>query len=136
MHHRSQKVLEVIASRTPAPSGSCCSDSGSFETASRLPSEDVKWEVFLGRGECPYCAPPPLSRRVPGNFLSGVGCGVPYDGLTHDDLAVGEVADAESSPRVVSVGVEHDALGPAWRQLVLGFGSSQVSNGTLSDGIP
>ena len=62
----------------------------------------------------------PSSRRVPGNCLSGVGCGVPYDGLKHGDLAGGEVADAESSPRVVRVDAEHDALGPAWRQLVLG----------------
>ena len=60
-------------------------------------------------------APPHLSRRVTGNCLSGVGCGVPYDGLTHDDLAGGEVADAEGSSRVVSVDDEHDALGPAWR---------------------
>ena len=48
----------------------------------------------------------------------------------HDDLAGGEVADAEGSSRVVSVGAEHDALGPAWCQLVLGFGSPQVSDGT------
>ena len=75
-------------------------------------------------------ASPPLSRRVTGNYLSGVGCGVPYDGLTHDDLAGGEVADAEGSSRLVSVDVEHDALGPAWRQLVLGFGSPQLSDGT------
>ena len=61
---------------------------------------------------------------------------MPYDGLTHDDLAGGEVADAEDSSRIVSVDVEHDALGPAWRQLVLGFGSPQVSDGTPSDGTP
>ena len=67
--------------------------------------------------------PPPPSRRVTGNCLSGVGYGVPYDGLTHDDLAGGEVTDAEGSPRVVSVDVEHDALGPAWRQIVLVFWS-------------
>ena len=60
---------------------------------------------------------------------------MPYDGLTHDDLAGGEIADAEGSPRVVSVDAEH-ALGPAWRQLVLGFGSPQVSDGTPSDGTP
>ena len=53
---------------------------------------------------------------------------MPYDGLTHDDLAGGEVAYAEGSSRVVSVDAEHDALGPAWRQLVLGFGSPQVSD--------
>ena len=75
--------------------------------------------------------PPPLCRRVTGNCPSGVGCGVPYSSLTHDDLAGGEVADAEYSSWVVSIGAEHDALGPAWRQLVLGFGSSQVSDGTL-----
>ena len=55
---------------------------------------------------------------------------MPHDGLTHDDLAGGEVADAEGSSRVVSADAEHDALGPAWRQLVLGFGSSQVSDGS------
>ena len=73
-------------------------------------------------------APPPLplSRRVPGNCLSGVSCGEPYDG-THGDLAAGEVADAESSSRVVRVDAEHDALSPAWRQLVLGFGSPWLS---------
>ena len=74
--------------------------------------------------------PPPPSRRVTGNRLSGVGCGAPYGSLTHDDLASGEVAGAEGSSRVVSVGAEHDALGPAWRQLVLGFESPQVSDGT------
>ena len=52
-----------------------------------------------------------------------------YDGLTHDDLVDGEVADAGGSPGVFSVDAEHDALGPAWRQLVLGFGSPQVSDG-------
>ena len=67
--------------------------------------------------------PSPLSRRDSGNCLCGVGCGVPYDDLTHGDLAGGEVADVEGSPRVVSVDAEHDALVPAWRQLVLGFGS-------------
>ena len=65
--------------------------------------------------------PPPFSRRVTGNCLSGVGYGVPYVSLTHDDLAGGEVADGEGSSRVDSVDVEHDAFGPAWRQLVLGF---------------
>ena len=30
-----------VPSNPPAPSGPCCSDSGSFETASRLSSEDV-----------------------------------------------------------------------------------------------
>ena len=54
---------------------------------------------------------------------------MPYHGLTHDDLAGGEVADAEDSP-VVSVDAEYDALGPAWRQLVLGFESPQVSDGS------
>ena len=78
----------------------------------------------------PVSRPPPLSRRVTGNCLSGVDCGVPYGSLMHDDLAGGEVADAEGSSRVVSVGAEHDALGLAWRQLVLGFGSPQVSDGT------
>ena len=53
---------------------------------------------------------PSLSRRRFGNFLSGVGCGVPYDGLTYGDLADDEVADAVGSPRVVSVDAEHDAL--------------------------
>ena len=81
-------------------------------------------------------APPPLSRRVTGKCLSGVDCGVSYEGLIHDGLAGGEVADAEGSSRVVSVDVEHDAPGPAWRQLVLGFGSPQVSDGTPSDGTP
>ena len=66
--------------------------------------------------------------------LSGVGCGVPYDGLKHDDLVGGEITDAEGSSRVVSVDAEHDAFGPAWRQLVLGFGSPQVSDGTPADG--
>ena len=55
---------------------------------------------------------------------------MPYDGLAHDDLAGGEVADAEGLSRVVSVDAEHDALGPAWRQLVLGFGAPQVSDGS------
>ena len=72
----------------------------------------------------------PLSHRVTGNCLSGVGCGVLYDGLAHGDLAGGEVADAEGSSRVASVDAENDALGPAWRQLVLGFGSPQVSDGS------
>ena len=54
---------------------------------------------------------------------------MPYDGLTHDDLAGGEVADAEGSSRVVSVDAEHDTLGPVWRQLVLGVESPQVSDG-------
>ena len=62
--------------------------------------------------------PPPLSGRVTGNCLSGVGCGGTYDGLTHD-----EVADAEGSPLEVRTDAEHDALDPAWRQLVRGFGS-------------
>ena len=77
---------------------------------------------------------PPLSRRVTGNCLYGIGCGVPYDGRTHDNLARGEVADAEGSSRVVNIYVEHDALGPAWRQLVHGFGSPQVSDGAQSNG--
>ena len=72
---------------------------------------------------------PPFSHRVSGNCLSGVSCGVPDDGLTHDDLADSEVADAEGSPRVVSVDVEYHALGPTWCQLVLGFASLQVSDG-------
>ena len=55
---------------------------------------------------------------------------MPFDGLAHDDLAGGEVADAEGLPRVVSVDAEHDTLGPAWRQLVLGVGSPQVSDGS------
>ena len=57
--------------------------------------------------------PSPLSRHVPGSCLSGVGCGVPYVGLVHGDLAGGEVVDAEGSPRVVTVDAEHDALGLA-----------------------
>ena len=81
-------------------------------------------------------APPPPRRRVTENCLSGVSCGVPYDGLAHNDLAGGEVVDAEGSSRVVSVDVEHDALGPVWRQRVLGFGSPQVSDGTPSDETP
>ena len=76
----------------------------------------------------PVSRPPPLSCRVTGNCLSGVDCGMPYDGLIHDDFAGGEVAEAEGLPRVVSVNAEHDALGRAWRQLVLGFGWPQVSN--------
>ena len=56
---------------------------------------------------------PPHSRRVSGNCLSGVGCGVPFDGLAHGDLAGGEVAETEGSPRVVSVDAEYDALRPA-----------------------
>ena len=71
---------------------------------------------------------PRLSRRVTGNCPSGVGCGVPYDGLTHDDLAGGKVADVKGSLWVVDA--EHDALGPAWRQLVLGFGSPRVFDGS------
>ena len=67
--------------------------------------------------------PPLPSRRVTGNYLSGVGCGVPYGSLTHDDLASGEVADAKDSSRVVSVDVEQDALGPAWCRLMLGVWS-------------
>ena len=55
---------------------------------------------------------------------------MPYDGLAHDDLAGGEVAGAEGSSRVVSVDAEHGALRPAWRQLVLGFGSPQASDGS------
>ena len=51
--------------------------------------------------------PPPFpSYRVSGNCLSGVGCGVPHDGLTHGR---GEVADAEGLPRVVSVDAKHVA---------------------------
>ena len=73
-------------------------------------------------------APPPPIGRVTGNCLSGVGCGLPYDGLTHDDLAGGEVVDAEGSSRVVDVDAEYDALGPAWRQLVIGFELPQVSD--------
>ena len=61
----------------------------------------------------PVSRPPPLSRRVTGNCLSGVDCGGPYDGLTHDDLAGGEVADVEGLSRVVSVDAESDALGSA-----------------------
>ena len=64
-----------------------------------------------------------LSRRVTGNCLSSVSCGVPYDDLTHDDLGGGEVANAEGSSRIVSGDVEHDTLDPAWRQLVLGVWS-------------
>ena len=89
--------------------------------------------VFLGsRRIIPVSRPPPLpfSRRVTENCLSGVGCAVPYGSMTQDDLASGEDADAEGSSPVVSVGAEHDALGPAWRQLVLEFGSPQVSDGT------
>ena len=67
--------------------------------------------------------PPPVSGHVTRNFLSGVGCGWTYDGLTHDDLAGDEVADAEGSPLEVRIDAEHDALDPAWRQLVRGFGS-------------
>ena len=57
---------------------------------------------------------------------------MPYDGLAYDDLAGGEVTDAEGSSRLVSVDAEHDALGPAWRwrQFVLGSGSPQVSDGS------
>ena len=51
-------------------------------------------------------------------------------GLTHDDLVDGEVADAEGSSRVVSVNVEYDALGPAWRQPVVGFWSPWLSPST------
>ena len=58
---------------------------------------------------------------------------MPYDGLTHDDSAGGEVADAEGLSRVVSVDAKHDAFGPTWRQLVLGFESPQVSDGFKRD---
>ena len=79
----------------------------------------------------PVSRPPtPPSRRGFENCLSGVGYGESYDGLRHDDSAGGEVADAEGSPRVVSDGTEPDALSPAWRQLVLWFGSPQVSAGS------
>ena len=71
--------------------------------------------------------PPPPSRRVPGSYVSGV---IPHDSLTRGDLAGGEV---EGSTRVVGVDVEYDVLGPAWRQLVLGFGSPHVSGGTRWD---
>ena len=67
-------------------------------------------------------SPSTPSHRVSESFLSGVGCAVPYDGLTRDDLAGGEVADAEGSPRVVSVDAERDTLDPAWRQLALELG--------------
>ena len=66
---------------------------------------------------------PTISGRVTGNYPSGVGCGGGYDGLTHGDLTGYEVADAESSPLEVRTDAEHDALDPAWRQLVRGFGS-------------
>ena len=79
-------------------------------------------------------APPPtFIRRASGNCLSGVGCGVSYDDLTYDDLASGEVADAEGSPRLVSVDAKHDALGPTWRQFVLGIGSPQISDSSKRD---
>ena len=60
--------------------------------------------------------PPPLV-VVFRETVSGVDCGVPYDGLTHGDLAGGEVADAEGSQRVVRFDAENDALHSAWRQL-------------------
>ena len=44
----------------------------------------------------------PLRRRLWGDV-----------GLTYDDLAGSEVADAEGLPRVVRFDAEHDALGPA-----------------------
>ena len=77
----------------------------------------------MGRGETfPYRPPPsPPLVIVTENCLSGVGCGVPYGSLKHDHMAGGEVADAEGSLQVASVDVKHYALGPAWRQLVLGF---------------
>ena len=85
----------------------------------------------------PVSRPPPhFSRRVTGNCLSGVGCGVPYGGLTHGGLVSGEVTYVDGSLRIVSVGAEHNALGPMWCQLVLGFGLPQVSDGTPSDGTP
>ena len=55
---------------------------------------------------------------------------MPYAGLTHDDLAGGEVTDTEGSSQVVSVDAEYHALGPAWLQLVLGFGSPKISYGS------
>ena len=76
---------------------------------------------------------PPRSHRVSRNYISGVDCGGAYDGLMHGDLADDDVMDAKGSPWVVSVDAEHDALGPAWRQLVLGFGSPQVSDGSKRD---
>ena len=39
----------------------------------------------------------------------------------------------EGLSRVISVDDEHDALGFAWRQLALGFGSPQVSDGFKGD---
>ena len=93
-------------------------------------------EGLLGsRRVMPISRPPPISGRVTGNCLSGVGCGVPYDGLTHGDLAGGKVADAEGSTRVVSVDADHDALGPTWRQLTLGFRPLHVSDGSKRDDV-
>ena len=66
--------------------------------------------------------PPPLSGRVTGNCLSGVGCRGAYDGLTHGDLAGDEVADAESSPLEVRIDAEHDALDPRGDNLCAGLG--------------
>ena len=54
-------------------------------------------------------------------------------GLTHGDLAGGEIVDAEGSPRVGNVDAEHNVLGPVWLQRVLGFGSPQVSDGSKRD---
>ena len=59
-----------------------------------------------------------------------VGC---HMSLTQDDMVGGEVADAEGSSRVVSVNVEYDALGLAWRQPVVGFWSPWLS---LSTALP
>ena len=122
-HYTSSLASREVVSKEPESEQHQPEGAGESEGAFELDRVEHKTGgVLRSRRIMPVSRLPlPLSRRVTGNCLSGVGCGVPYNSLTHDDLAGGEVADEEGSSRVVNVGAENDALGPAWRQLVLGF---------------